>query len=95
MKKVNTHGIKMVGLKAASGNTCNWAGHTQISYDMSDGQILTDDIVENNSWVQYHSPDIITVTPGTNRHMTMQEIADLVAEAVSFENMVSEHLNNQ
>ena len=84
MKKVNTHGHKMNGLRRASSETINWnprfGGHTQISYDMSTGDILTNDHI-GQSWSEYHDPDIIPVCH-TSRHMTMQQIADAIDDAI-------------
>ena len=84
MTKINKHGMKMEGLRAASGETCTWAGYTQVSYDMADGQILTNDHAGNseNSWTRYHSSSIITVL-NARRHYTMQEIADIICDKVS------------
>ena len=81
---VNTHGLKMIGLKAACQETVNWdprsGGHTQISYDKSTGEIFATDHI-GQSWTVYH--DINVVTFHTTKHMTMQEIADRIAETVA------------
>lgn len=83
--KTNTYNLKMKGLKKASGATVNWSprsgGHTQISYDMATGEILTNDHI-GESWSVYHDTDIITVCH-TSRHLTMQQIADAICKAVT------------
>lgn len=87
-KQINKHGLKMHGLKAASGETKDYgyySGHyVQISYDTETGDILADYhySLGQNSWTHYHAPAIITVAT-TADHMTMQEIADAVAQAVT------------
>lgn len=88
MAKINTYGYKMHGLKAASGETKNYgyySGHyVQISYDTDTGDILTDYhySLGQNSWTRYHDPAIITVAT-TAHHMTMQEIADAIVDAIA------------
>ena len=77
---INTHGLKMHGLKRASSETVNWkirGWHTQISYDTETGDIYTNDHCGEN-WSVY-PPEVITVCH-TDRHMTMQQIADAIAE---------------
>lgn len=82
---INTHGLKMSGLKKASGATVNWTvqsgGHTQISYDMDTGDVLTADHI-GQSWTVYHDASVIPVCH-TSVHMTMQQIADAIADAVA------------
>ena len=80
---LNTHNIKMHGLKRASGETINYGNtgwHTQISYDMETGDVYTD-LLLGESWSEY-PPEVITVCH-TTRHMTMQEIADAIARAMA------------
>lgn len=82
--KVNTHGYKLVNLRKVSSETVNNSrGYSQISYDMVTGELF-----ENwhpgspeNSWSEYHDPDVITVA-NTRKHMTMQQIADAVRDAM-------------
>lgn len=82
--KVNKHGLKMRGLKAASGDTQNYGYYSgqyiQISYDTETGDVLADYhySLGQNSWAEYHDPAVITVC-NTSRHMTMREIADRIA----------------
>ena len=83
---LNKYGYKMSGLKKASAATVNWSarsgGHTQISYDRSTGEVLTNDHI-GQSWTEYHDPDVITVCQ-TDRHMTMQQIADAIRDRMEF-----------
>lgn len=87
MAKLNRHGLKMVGLRSASGNTINWSprsgGYTEVFYDMDSGDVWTVDQVSlgHNSWTEYRSRDILRVCD-TERHMTMQEIADMIHKVV-------------
>ncbi len=89
MEKVNKHGLKMRGLKAASGKTRNYgyySGHyVQISYDTDTGDVLADYhySLGQNSWTRYHDPAIITIAT-TADHMTMQQIADAITRAVEW-----------
>ena len=81
--KVNTYGLKMKGLKKASGETCTCRqGYVQISYDRSDGEVIATYHADTNTWNEFRSADILTVC-GTDLHMTMQEIADVIAREVS------------
>jgi len=91
-KTTNRHGLTMKGLRKAAGETKGlpgyYSGHyIQISYDMSDGEILTNYhySLGQNSWTQYHSSDIITICNASSP-MTMQQIADAIADAVAYHN---------
>ena len=90
MAKINTHGLKMVGLRKASGDTRDYdrdfyarSCYIQISYDRDNGEIITDLHSDwGRTWeTHYHDPAVITICT-TSRHMTMQEIADRIAETV-------------
>lgn len=90
-KKVNKHGIKMVNLRKISGETVNNnQGHSQISYDTATGELLETWHVGSAdcSWTVYHDPDIIHVC-NTRRHMTMQQLADAVQDALAWEAKVT------
>lgn len=83
--KINRHGIKMTNLRAISGATVNNpAGFSQISYDISTGELLEAWHIGSymNSWTEYNDPDVIHVC-NTRRHMTMQELADAVRDALA------------
>lgn len=80
---INKQGLKMRGLKKASGETIDWGTsgwYTQISYDTETGDIYTNDHC-GESWSAY-PPGVITVCY-TDRHMTMQQIADAIAESMA------------
>ena len=87
---INTYGLKMNGLRKASGNTINWTprsgGYTQVSYDRATGEVLTNDHVSlgYTSWTEYHDPATIHVC-NTSKHMTMQELADAIADRVAMQ----------
>lgn len=87
MAQLNTHGLKMTGIKAASGETRNYgsysARYVEIFYNRSTGEIWTvfQCSLGHNSWTVYHDQDIIKICE-TSSHMTMQEIADAVYDAV-------------
>ena len=85
MATINTHGIKMNGLRKAAHETKGLSPYgdirTQISYDRDTGDIYTNDHIGEN-WSQYHDPAVITVC-FTKRHMSQQEIADRIAEALA------------
>lgn len=85
--KTNTHGLVMKGLRAAAGET-KWLDrqrgiHVQISYDLSDGEVLADYLTQGN-FTRYHSHSIIHIC-NTESPMAMQEIADTIAFTVAFE----------
>ena len=88
MKSINTHGLTIQGLRAACGQTCNWAprsgGYTEVFYDRATGEIWTVDQISigMNTWTQYDDPDVIKVC-STTTHKTMQQLADLVYQAVT------------
>lgn len=83
--KLNTHGYPMTGLKKASGKTENWGDYSmfyaEIFYHKKTGEVWTKRqcSIGHNSWTEYHDADIIKVCNASN-HMTMQEIADKIAE---------------
>lgn len=85
---INKHGLKMNGLKKASSETKNLNGYysgryIQISYDKSTGEVLTDFhcSIGQNSWTEYHDPNIVRICNASDP-MTMQQIADLVANTI-------------
>lgn len=85
MKSINTHGLTIKGLRAACGHTADWpcgsGGQTDVYYDRSTGEIWTTDHV-GNTYTQYDDTDVVLVC-STDTHKTMQQLADLVYEAVS------------
>ena len=85
--KINKHGLKIHGLKSASGDTKNYGRncYIQISYNTRTGEVLTDlhCSIGGNSWTEYWDSDITTIC-NTRRHMTMQEIADAIADELDW-----------
>ena len=88
MAKVNTHGLKIVGLRKASGNTENYGYYSglyqEIFYDKATGEVWTIMQISlgQNSWTVYHDPEVVKICNASN-HMTMQEIADAIYNAVN------------
>lgn len=80
---INKYGIKMNGLKNASGYTENYVpysgNYVELFYDKSNGDVwgVFQHSLGQNSWTVYHDPDVVKVCT-TSRHMTMQEIADSI-----------------
>lgn len=87
MMKVNTHGLTIKGLKKASGETEDYGAfsptYNEIFYDRETGEVWTkyQSSLGMNTWTEYHDENIIKIG-NTQRHMTMQEIADAIWEAV-------------
>ena len=88
MATINTHGLKMHGLRKACSESKNLTGYyggqyVQISYDTADGDVLSDYHVSlgQNSWTQYHDPSVIRVC-NVSEPATMQQIADMIYSAV-------------
>lgn len=88
MSKINTHGLKMTGLKAASGSTQNYGAfspsYDEIFYNRSTGEVWTvyQHSLGHNSWTVYHDASILKICDASN-HMTMQQIADAIAKTVN------------
>ena len=84
---INTYGLKITGIKKASGNTIDWnprsGGYTEIFYDSKTGEVWTIDQVSlgHNSWTTYRDPAVIKVCD-TDTHMTMQQIANAIRAAM-------------
>ena len=81
--KINTYGLKMVGLRKASGETKNYgpcsAEYHEIFYNREDGEVWTvyQYSLGRNDYTVYHDPAIVAICT-TGQHMTMQEIADAI-----------------
>lgn len=88
MATINTHCLKMHGLRKACSESKNLTGYyggqyVQISYDTAVGKVLSDCHVSigQNSWTQYDDPSVICVC-NISEPATMQQIADLIYSAV-------------
>lgn len=74
------HGIKIIGLKTAAGESkkCDYYGlHLDLGYDLSDGRLYTSEYHNCNSWSEWQYP-IIAAGRLYAPH-TMKEIASIVA----------------
>lgn len=84
---INTHGINinMNDLQVAALETSHmpkgWGCFIQISYDLSNGCIISDRHWKDH-WTYHHNPNVITVACAYSPK-TMQEIADVIAKAVA------------
>lgn len=84
---INTHGLTIKGLRKASGETQRYndaSSYDEIFYDRSTGEVWTryQYSLGQNSWTEYHDADVIKVCNAV-RHMTMQEIADAINDALN------------
>ena len=80
MAKINTHGLKMIGLRNACAETRkihNTGLVLEISYDLNAGKIITKEYADWNSYTVFDSESIQTVMR-TSISPTQQEIADAV-----------------
>lgn len=79
---INRHGLKMKGLKITAGTTkyANQETSLLISYDTTTGQILTTFVPCSRALPTYYR--MINVV-ATEQRMSMQEIADKIAETVA------------
>lgn len=82
MANVYTHGLKMYGLKKASGKTYDTPEglYVEIFYNKDTGEVWGVE-QQSGSWSKYRDENIVRVC-GTNRHMTMQEIADEIPDTL-------------
>ena len=83
---VNTHGLKMTGLRRAAGETKSLRGtydpnYVQISYDKETGDIITNNHYDlGHSWqTNYCKAEIINIGIICFQ-ATMQQIADMIDE---------------
>lgn len=84
-KKVNTHGLAIKGLKETSGATCKCVGDSyfQIVYDMDSKLVFQCYNWTRDEWQEFKSSTMLVVGT-TSRHLTMQEIADMVQRSIDF-----------
>lgn len=84
MSKVDTHGLKIVGLKKASSDTYNrkWRdqSHDEIFYNRETGEVWA--VYQYGLMTRvYDDPNVIKIVNAW-KHMTMQEIADMISQVV-------------
>lgn len=85
MAKINTYGITIKGIRKASGETFNYGAYSaqydEIFYNRATGEVWTKYQVSlgQNTWTEYYDKDILWIC-NTQRHMTMQEIADAIRD---------------
>ena len=91
--KVNTHGLKMIGLRKVAGESKSTKGYYDGYYIQISYNIITGEIHVNEHWnlghrdyVVYHNPNIINVGNICTPH-TMQDIADKIYDAVRWHNL--------
>ena len=80
---LDKYGLRMIGISAAAKETqyTKYGLHTVISYDMDTGDIYADTYPDCNTWAEYKSPSVMDICR-TDRPLTRQKIADLIAEAM-------------
>ena len=92
--KTNTHSLKMHGLRAAAGDTRlagQYGRYVQISYDRDTGDVLSDYFCgTTGNWRKYYNDPAVVDVCFAESPMTMQQIADAIAEAVEFADMAAE-----
>lgn len=83
---LNTHEIKMTGIKAAAAATKGLQGYysgvyEELFYDRSTGEVWTKRqySLGHNTWTEYHDKQIIKIC-NLDKPTTMQEIADLIKQ---------------
>lgn len=87
MPKINTHGLKMVGLKTTAGSTGTYATcsglYDEIFYNRKTGEVwnVSQCSLGYFKETKYADQDIIKICNSTDR-MTMQEIADEIFRKV-------------
>lgn len=88
--KIDTHGLKMIGLRKASGFTENFnfasGQYVQVNYNKATGEVLTTSHISrsDNSHKEYDDENIILVC-FTRHHIKMQMLASLIAARVAIE----------
>lgn len=86
--KLNTYGMKIKGLKKASGQTMDYGDssgkYDEVFFDRSTGETWTvfQCSLGGNSWTEYRDSNVIKIC-NTSRHMTMQELADAIRDRVA------------
>lgn len=81
---IYTHGLKMVGLRKAAGDTQRNVPRMvyRIYYDRSSGEVWTNYYHSPNSWTEYSNDAVICVSCSTFPR-TMQQVADAIAQRIA------------
>lgn len=94
MKKLNTYGLKMTGLKKASGETKTLNGYysgsyIELFYNRESGEIWTiyQYSLGQNTWTVPHDGSIKICN--LSEPTTMQQIADKIRSKLELENMIA------
>lgn len=89
MKNIDTHGLKMTGLRKICSDTKGLGGYysgeyVEIFYDLSTGKVWGEYqySLGQNSWTRYDDASVIKCG-NMSRPATMQEVSDMVWEKVS------------
>jgi hypothetical protein len=84
MATINTHGLKMDGLKESAAETSNYRWcvglKTIISYLVDEG-VVTANTVTTDAWLRWDD-DANVVSIESTRHMSAQKVADELYAAV-------------
>ena len=89
---INTHGLKMKGIKAAVGEIPTggyYSGeYAEIFYDKARGEVWAkyQYSLGQNTWTVYDNRDVIKIGNYSGK-TTMQQLADDIAETVNFHKM--------
>lgn len=84
MKKVNTYGFKMTGIKTVAGESNRYwrsGEYLELFYDCATGEVWTvyQYSLGQNNWTVYHKPSVIKID-NISRKVTMQEVANMIVE---------------
>lgn len=83
MKKIDTHGLTLKGLRKASHETAAYyCLHTEVFYNRITGEVWAK-TVPWGVWTHYDDPCIVKAVD-TRHHLTMQAIADEIDAAERF-----------
>ena len=88
MRAINTHSLKIKGLRKASGSTEDYGFYSgrynEVFFNRLTGEVWTvfQFSLGQNSWTEYDDPNVIRICNAT-RHLTMQELADMIAERLA------------
>lgn len=92
-RTTNTHGHTMTGLRRIAGDTKGLSpydgAYVQVNYDRETGRAWGDYhwSLGQNSWTRYHGAGILVIG-NADRPMTMQQLADWIAETIRLSDMV-------